>query len=149
MSEIQASRSLRFTCLLPAFIRCRLLIRQDCGYFCYDVVLFVFAFEINGENISYAKQWTAKWMLCGEKHSRYWRLATGTFIVLQKLRSTYLQKLFRRSIRWPKCHVQSGLLSKGTFKLQDIQKNRFLKAYDKQTRPKYYAVVCQSCCNRG
>ena len=59
MSEMQAIRSRRFNCLLPAFIRCRLLIRQDCGYFCGDVFfcfVIVFVFEINGENISFAKK---------------------------------------------------------------------------------------------
>ena len=40
MSEIHASRSRRFNCFLPAFIRYRLLIRQDCGYFCGDVFTF-------------------------------------------------------------------------------------------------------------
>ena len=56
MCEIHASRSRRFNCLLPAFIRCRLLISQDGDYFCGDVSFFVIVFDINGENISCAKK---------------------------------------------------------------------------------------------
>ena len=69
MSEIHASRSRRFNCLLPAFIRCRFLIRQDCGYFCGDVFFFVvvvivFVFDINGENISCAEKFLESKMKC-------------------------------------------------------------------------------------
>ena len=98
MSEIQASSSRRFNWLLRAFIRCRLLIRQDCGYFCYDVVLFVFAFEINGENISYAKQFLEAKMNCKvnalrEKtqsmlktsHRHFYRVKKITFNLLPKV----------------------------------------------------------------
>ena len=66
MSEIHANRSRRFNCLLPAFITCRILIRQDCGYFCGDASFFVivFVFDINGENISCAKKFLAAKMKC-------------------------------------------------------------------------------------
>lgn len=64
--------------LLPS--RCRLLIREDCGYFCGDVLfcfVFVFVFEINGENISCAKKFLEAKMKCKvnalreNNHSRY------------------------------------------------------------------------------
>ena len=151
MSEIHASRSRRFNCLLPAFIRCRFLIRQECGYFCGDVFFFVivFVFDINGENISCAKKFLECFeCFAGKQPQSMLKTSHRHFYLAKKITFNLLPKVFQaiHSLTKMSCTVRAS--EQRNFQTKRYWKNRFLKAYNKQTRPKYCAVACQSGSNR-